>query len=474
MTERNGSFRDLKDFCPHPVKQGLKYLWGAIPPTVRYGRSFRRTLAFLRRSQWWSREELERYQRIELKRVLSHAGENIPYYQKVFAELGIRLEHLNEPGILKEIPFLTRQMARENYDLLIDPRTRRRSTITITTGGTSGKQLKIRTRLAHRMVEKAYFFDFRSRMGFTPRSKLATLRGDVVRTDRYRRTWKIDPLRKELLLSSYHLDERNLALYVEKIKRFQPEFIKCYPSTIVPLARFIEQHGITDLPPLKAVLASSENTFPGQRELVERVFGCRYFELYGQSEQVAMAGECEKISHYHLYPQYGFVEIIDAGGNRVTGEGGEGEIVGTGFINTTMPLIRYRTGDWAVLGKPGCSCGRHYPILESIRGRRDQEAVIDKKGETRVLAMGHNASGIYNRVKQYQFHQEKPGELKLTLVRDKGYRDADTEAIRREVVGLLGGEIDLKIGFADNIPRTNRGKFRYFIQKLQPTVKATF
>ncbi len=471
MPQINRSSRILRNLAPWPLKQGLKYLWGAIPLSIRYGPEFRRTLAFLRSSQWWGRRDLEEYQKSRLVEIIVDAYDRVPFYREAFRRAGIRRELIRGPEILNDIPPIDRQVVAAQGTRMIAEGTRR-GMIRITTGGTSGERLELVTRKKHRMAEQAFVFDLWGRVGFTQRSKRAVLRGNVVLSDRYRRTWKIDPLRKELLLSSYHLDEGNLALYVDRIKHYWPDYVHCYPSVIVPLARFIEQRGIVGLPPFKAVLASSENTFPGQRELVERVFRCRYFDLYGQSEQVAMAGECEVSGNYHLYPQYGYTELIDARGRRVTEEGGEGEIVATGFINTAMPLIRYRTGDWAVLGKPECSCGRHYPILESIRGRRDQESVVGRSGAVIPLAMGHNASGIYNRVKQYQFRQERPGELRLTLVRDEGYLDADTEAIRRELVGLLGGEVDLVIRFADEIPRTRNGKFVYFVRShLSPQSK---
>jgi len=451
---------------PYFLKQGLKYLWGAVPPSARFGRHYRRTRSFLNRSQWWSREELERYQRMELERVLRRAGEKIPYYRDLFAELGIRAGHLKDHRILMELPFLTKEMVMENYDRLIDPGVRVRSTITISTGGTSGKQLKIMTSPAHRKVEDAFIWDLWGRVGFGPGSRRAVLRGNTVRTPSHRRTWKYDPRSKELFLSVYDLDEESLGLYWEKIKLYRPEFIHCYPSAIMVLARFAARHRLKDPPPLKAVLTSSENTYPRQREFVEEILRTRYFDLYGQTEQVVLAGECEVGGSYHIYPQYGYTEIIDTEGRPVTEDGGEGEIVGTGFINTIMPLIRYRTGDWGWLNKNKCACGRNYPRLRDIQGRRAQETIVGKDGNSIPLAAVNSHSGIYDRVKQYQFVQDRQGKLVLLIVKDGGYTDRDTAAIIKELTGKLGESVDLSIEFRREIPRTKRGKFQFLIQKV--------
>ncbi len=85
----------LKDFAkslPHPVRQGLKYIYGAIPPRFRCDRVFWQTYNFLQESQWWSWEELQDYQMQQLEKLLKHAYENVPYYRKVFDKYRLKPE----------------------------------------------------------------------------------------------------------------------------------------------------------------------------------------------------------------------------------------------------------------------------------------------------------------------------------------------------------------------------------------------
>ena len=46
--------------------------------------TFLRTYTLLKESQWWSKEKLEEYQLLQMKKLLNHANENVPYYKKVF------------------------------------------------------------------------------------------------------------------------------------------------------------------------------------------------------------------------------------------------------------------------------------------------------------------------------------------------------------------------------------------------------
>ncbi len=454
----------LKDFLPYPLKQGLKYLGGAIPLPIRYGPAFSRTLKFLKESQWWSREELERYQAQQLERVLKHAYAHVPYYHRLFKRLGLKPEDLARPEILSEIPFLDKESVLENLPDLIA--TGRRRMIYVTTGGTSGKQLKIYTDPVSRIRELAFIHDLWSRVGYNFHSRRALLRGNLVRTDHYPRTWKYDPWQKELRLSTYDMTDENLALYIEKIKEYRTEFIHCYPSTISVLAKYIRKYGVSDFPPVKAVLATSENTYPGQREFVEETLKTRYFELYGHVEQLVLAGECEVSSAFHIYPQYGLTEIIGTDGKEVNETGGRGEIVGTGFLNPVMPLIRYRTGDWATVKGGYCDCGRKYRLLEDVQGRRYQEMIVGKRGNLISMAAINTHSNLYDRVKQYQFQQESEGEVVLNIIKDTGYHEGDSSKILNYLNGKMGDDVEVKIKFVDELERTDRGKFKYLIQNL--------
>jgi phenylacetate-CoA ligase len=75
---------------PNSIQYAARYAYGTIPMSIRYGEVFRKTYAFLRESQWWSREQLEAYQLEQLSKLLHHAYENVPYYRRVFDERGLK------------------------------------------------------------------------------------------------------------------------------------------------------------------------------------------------------------------------------------------------------------------------------------------------------------------------------------------------------------------------------------------------
>lgn len=84
------------------------------------------------------------------------------------------------------------------------------------------------------------------------------------------------------------------------------------------------------------------------------------FGWYGHSEYQILAGECEYSNKLHVYPQYGYTELIPTGKKHINGKD-IFEIVATGFNNYYMPILRYRTQDYATLAdNQKCKCGRNY------------------------------------------------------------------------------------------------------------------
>ena len=110
------SVRGLVKQLPYPIKQGLKYAYGSLPPRIRYGKVFWETYNFLQESQWWSKERLEEYQMQQLEKLLKHAYENVPYYRRVFNERGLKPKDIQDVEDLKKLPHLTKDKFRYNFN----------------------------------------------------------------------------------------------------------------------------------------------------------------------------------------------------------------------------------------------------------------------------------------------------------------------------------------------------------------------
>src|SRR5262245_53097602 len=97
----------------------------------------RRTLAYLaelEQNQWLSRDALEALQWRKLKRLLEHAVCTVPYYDRLFRQLGASPEDIRTPSDFQHLPVLTRDIIRDNIDSL----TSRTSSVRLLENSTGG------------------------------------------------------------------------------------------------------------------------------------------------------------------------------------------------------------------------------------------------------------------------------------------------------------------------------------------------
>src|SRR5204863_7502123 len=136
-----------------------------------------------------------------------------------------------------------------------------------------------------------------------------------------------DPLLRSHYYSNFHMTDADLRGYLEHIRTLGPCFLHVYPSSVAALAGFVRRTGAEPPANVHGILAGSETGYPTQRRFVEETLRYRYFSWYGLTEKVVLAAECERSTRYHVWPTYGFFELLDAAGHPVTTPGHRGEIV---------------------------------------------------------------------------------------------------------------------------------------------------
>ena len=272
---------------------------------------------------------------------------------------------------------------------------------------------------------------------------------------------------RERKFSSFELTDEYLDRIWPALCELRPDFIYAYPSTAISLCQFMEK--IKKMLPdcVKAMLLGSENIYDGQREYIENVSGKRVFMWYGHSEKLVLAGECENAKYYHAYPQYGYVEFINDKGKPAK-PGEFAEIVGTGFLNSVMPFIRYKTGDYCTyLGDHCPECGRNYHTFSNVRGGWTQEVLYGRKGNRICMSAINVHSNNFRNVFRFQFCQKEPGKAILRLVPKEGFSEKEQKAIEKEFNDKFAENVEVRTVVVNDIPLTKMGKFKFIDQKIE-------
>jgi phenylacetate-CoA ligase len=439
--------KNIRDNIPEPAKYILAPLFRN---KLLNNEKFQQYYKLLNDSQNLSSDKIKEYQLEQLKSVLSYAYNNVPYYTNLFNKIGFDYSKISSLSDINVIPFLTKEIIRENFDKLTSKEKVAGGYYVATTGGSTGEPLKVLLDYDSIFKENAFVYFFRKRLGYEFNDKLATFRGVEFGDN----LWKFNPMHNELVFSPFKLSKQTLGAYVKKIEKFNPQYLNGYLSCLYLFAKLLEENGIKLKLNLKGIFLISENIDDEQRSFLENFFGVKSSTFYGHSERCVIAEEPVK-GLYKPSPFYGCTELIEG----TTGY----EIVSTGFLNHTMPLIRYKTGD--ICKKEG--------DLIAIQGRWNVDDYLLGVHDEKIFHSAFNFhSEIFKNVTNYQFLQEQKGEAELLLIVNKDFKSGELSNMRREIDKKTKDIINFNIRVVDTLLLSPRGKFKRFISKVKP-VEAT-
>lgn len=166
----------------------------------------------------------------------------------------------------------------------------------------------------------------------------------------------------------FFASEKDMKRWVELFSRIRPREILGYASTIALFARFLDQHG-QKISGIKGVFTTAGKLYNPQRELIERVLGCKVFDCYGSSEVQNIAAECAA-GKMRINADFVLLEQ-----ERVDDDGPRPFLV-TSLQNFSMPFIRYRNEDCGYLSDEKCTCRNHFPLMRLEIGRTSDNFVF--------------------------------------------------------------------------------------------------
>lgn len=457
----NGWITSIYDRSPVLVQHAMISAYGWKLARLRYGPTYEQYLSRLLESQHYSGAELAELQNKELRALVQHCYENVPYYSRLMRELRLTPADFRRTSDLAKLPVLDKETVRLQPELFHARNYLRAPCEIVSTSGTTGATLRIRVDAEGRRRNYAFFGRLKSWMGIIPGGRNAVFAGRTIvpMSAQVPPFWRYNLAAQTLLFSSYHLSDKNIPAYLGRLRDWSPELIDSYPSSISMLARHVLENGGL-APEPKAVITSSETLLSDQRQAIATAFNTRVLDQYGAAEQACFIAQCE-MGSYHVHPEFGVTEFL-ADSSRDSQS--VSQIVATGFTNWAMPLLRYQTGDAAVLGTGECLCGRKFPVVEEILGRMD-DLIITPDGR-RVGRLDPVFKGLET-IRRAQIIQESLERIRILIVPGKGFSVADQESFCHELQKRLGSDIEYVVEQVNEIPAGPGGKFRSVVSKCR-------
>ena len=249
----------------------------------------------------------------------------------------------------------------------------------------------------------------------------------------------------------------------EKIDRFKPDLISGYASGLNLLAE--EQlAGHINITPSEAYCTGDPLT-DRFRKRVEDAFGVNPVNMYGSSETMTLAGECQIHHRLHMFNDWLCVQVVDDELKPAK----SGRVVVTNLYNYAQPLIRYQMNDEIVMSDKTCPCGWPFPVIESIAGRHEEFLWFDRgQGKKEFIHPLVLVEFFVPGLEKFQFAQTSSNTLLMKAIVG-GEKSSVVSAIREKMNKILSKkslqhDVQFDIEVVNNLrndPKT--GKFRLII-----------
>ena len=405
----------------------------------------------------WPDERRMAWRQERFEEVVAHALRAVPFYREQLGATldvaGIRLTDLpvTDKARMREAPNAFRAEGWQDIPY-IDKRT----------GGSTGDPwaypldkrawthqyaaaLHFYGRLGHRYGDKVLLLGAPPSLGVEATDLKSRVRRALERTDASLTGWDVDP-----------------AASAERARgalRARASLWYGHAGTIAAMADAALDLGLPPRPP-RAIVTTAEPLQPAWARRIETAFGSAPYDQYGCNDGGVLAQTCRH-GRFHLAENVSIVEVLDEG--RPCPPGVEGDVAVTNLHARTLPFLRYRTGDRAVLGAGACSCGVPGATLERVAGRTVDRLRMPDGSTLSGLAFGHIFMDTPN-VRRWQIVQSGPERLSVRLAVDPGYGGVEAELIEREVRDLAGPGVEVVLEPGAPMERTSGGKHKLVVR----------
>ena len=409
------------------------------------------------------REELETFQQHRLTNLLNHALANVPYYQKVLNGLEVEKNETIHLSSFQEIPLLTKDIIRANFNSLISNDYMDRKPSYNTSGGSTGEPVRfVQDKYYQRWSEAVTRYYYSEILGTDWfRSKKVNLWGHL-REIAHNRTG-IKPkvgcwLTNTVFLSAFRMAPQDMERYIFIINSYKPDLIHGYAGSLHELSKYAIKNNLNLYTP-RFIVSTAETLRDDMRIGIEQAFGTKVYNFYGSREVSNLAGECPK-GLMHTFDFWNYLEIVDEN-NKPVEEGEEGRVVVTNLFNYSMPLIRYEIGDLAIRGPDQCGCGNFSHTIAKVTGRVSDPFVLEDG--TIIYSYFNQLFYFKDWVHSFQIVQEEYKQVRIFIKLQGEINRRDQLEIEAQMRLVMGQDCVIIWDVVDEIPKTPSGKYLYRI-----------
>ncbi len=387
------------------------------------------------------------YKNYTIDEILDFAFNNVKYYKQF---KGCKLS---------ELPILTKDIIRNNYNELLCDNINNRKTYINTSGGTTGEPVRLIQDNEYRQNFRLTAYNQKQEVGYNFAEPLIKIWGserDILKGSIGYRAKFFNYLKNCHFLNSFYLTEKIIKNHIKIINQIRPKLIIGYVHSMYEISQYINKNNIS-VEPVHLVMCTAGTLYTFMETEISKAFNSKVINRYGSREVGNIA--CSTLRHKDLKiaQNHVFIEIVDEFDNPCP-EDIEGNIVVTLLSNYSMPLIRYKIEDRGILN----SSRFDYLVLTKISGR-DNEFLRTSSGK---LIDGEFITHIFyfkNWVQKFQVIQNDYESLDINILCNYPPSLNRVSTLEQELKRLMEFSCTINFNFVDEIKSKNSGKFSYII-----------
>lgn len=430
----------------------FSYMGGRIQKT-RFGEGFRKRLSEFESHDGWSRDQLTSWRNERLREIVAHCYVTVPYYRNVMDEGGIDPASIKDEDSLKALPVITKADVKANPGAFVSSKAKTMNILRVHTSGTTGSGFQFDSTVDCQQAQFACFWRYYRSHGLDHGMWQAQFSSRQAVPQRVCTPpfWRIDKPGRRYYMSAFHESPANMQAYYDVIRENHFPWISGYPSLMVLLAQWMNERDLSfDF--VKAVTCGAENLLGHQADAMERAFGVRPVQTYGQTENVAIFSQSPD-GKILVDEDFSVVEFLpDAAGGGFS-------VVGSCLFNYATPLLRYDTGDIVQLGD---QTGPRREV-SSIDGRR--EDYVHMPDGTKVGKLDHVFKDTPH-FQEAQIYQAADYSLHLRVVGEPYLCVEDERTALAALRASIGEGLPVRFEYMSELPRSRSRKLRFVVSDV--------
>ena len=415
-------------------------------------------------------EKLTNFQNRKVREIVRYAYDHVPFYHYVFKNSGVKPDDVKTAYDLKKLPIIGKDTFRTNITEVISSEFDVNRLKKVSTSGSTGQPLTVFLSEKEDEFRKAKHLRANVALGQKARDRWIVIAGpqhfrEATKLQRFFGIYATIPL-------SVFDDETKKILTIQRLK---PDILDGYSSSLFLLAKEVEKRGLETIRP-RFIIGGAELIDDSQRHFIEKSFDAPFYDQYSSMEFGSLAWQCKEKMGYHVDADSVIMQIVDENGDDVA-PGEKGEIVCTSLFNHAMPFIRYAIGDVGISSEDNCPCGRTFPLMELVEGRKDSFITLPngRVYSPHVFCLIMEKFKFYDSVDHYRIIQRKIDliefQIKLkTDVVEKESLKKDLIVHFKNALNIDKNEVTFEVESVKDIPLDETGKLTTVVSKLSKEV----